>query len=92
MNRKCLYALLASLLVTLLIVPGCSRVSGLSGASPIVKPNILRQAELGGKWAMQQMGIDVPAGKDVKILLKLGDKDQVDGYFYIENGDSIEFR
>jgi len=93
MNRKWLYISLMAILIALISLPACSQIRGVTDSSPIVKPSIVRQAELGSKWVMQQMAIEVPAGQEVKILLKLADQDRVDGYFYLENkDDDIEFQ
>jgi hypothetical protein len=93
MNRKWRYPAFAAIIFTLISLPACSQLQGVTDSSPIVRPSIVRQAELGSKWAMQQMTIEVPAGQEVKILLKLADQDRIDGYFYLENREnSIEFQ
>lgn len=92
MNRKALYFPLIIILLLLIFTPACSQISDLTKPSSVVKPGIVRQAELGSKWMMNQIQIEVPAGEEIQILLKLADKDQADGYFYVEKGDDIEFQ
>lgn len=92
MNNQWRIIGLAVLLISMLFLPACSKLSNVSGSSAIVKPEIVRQAQLGENWSMQQMTIEVPAEKEVQILLKLGDGDRVDGYFILEKGDGIEFQ
>jgi hypothetical protein len=93
MNRNWLFIFLIPVSIALIFISGCSQIQGVTDSSAIVKPSIVRQAELGSKWAMQQMAIEVPAGQEVRILLKLADQDRVDGYFYLENkDDTIEFQ
>lgn len=94
MKRKFAYlSLLLVILVTLCFTTGCSAISGITGSSTIGNSEkIARQSELGSKWMMKQIQFNVAAGDEVQILLKLTDKDEVDGYFYLENGDSIEFQ
>jgi hypothetical protein len=75
---------------------GCEEMSRLtqetSQKSAAIGIQIVRAVELGSKWEMKQMRFDVDAGREVAILLKLSNNDKVDGYFYLEKGDTIDFR
>lgn len=78
--------------LSLVSVLGCSDISELIQPSPPEGPDIVRRAELGEEWQMDQMRVHVVAGDESLILLKLADGDEVDGYFYLEKGEDIDFR
>jgi hypothetical protein len=91
MNRKTL-CLGLIMMVIMVSTMGCSQIPSLTDSSSVIKPKIIRQSELGTKWTMQQMQIEVAAGDEVQLLLKLANADRVDGYFYLLKGDGIEFQ
>ncbi len=73
---------------------GCEQISGItgnSGQNPSADFKIVKAVELGVDWEMKQMSFAVGPGKSLDILLKLGDGDDVDGYFYLEKGDAVNF-
>ena len=88
--------LAAVLLSSVILLPGCSEISeitqGLTQTSSRTGPEIIRNAELGAKWQMTQMKMELGAGDELSILLKLANGDEVDGYFYLEKGDDIDFQ
>ncbi len=87
MNKSVLTAILA-LSVFLL---GCSTISNV-GSSSSTSAKILRKAELASKWELMQMSLELGAGDQLPILLKLADGDKVDGYFYLEKGNNVDFQ
>jgi hypothetical protein len=93
MRKKAIIAiLLPALLLPLL---GCKEISeltqGVSTSSSQASLKIEKSVELGSAWKMKQISFKVAAGQEVHILLKLSDGDKVDGFFYLEKGDTIDF-
>jgi len=82
--------------IILLPLSGCEEISGLtqgvSTSSSQTNLNIVKSVELGSTWQMKQISFRVGAGQEVEILLRLPDGDKVDGFFYLERGDTIDFR
>jgi hypothetical protein len=77
------------ILLLLVVACGCSQVSELTQSSSTKSPDIVRSAELGEEWQMDQLTLNVEA--ESLILLRLDYSDQVDGYFYVEKGSGINF-
>ncbi len=84
------------LLVLLLPFSGCEEISdltqGASTSSSQANLKIEKSVELGSAWQMKQISFRVAAGGKVEILLKLADGDKADGFFYLERGDTVDFR
>jgi len=88
---KKVLALVAVLLLVFTL--GCAEIPGLGGdgSSSQEGLEIVRKAVLASKWEMNQIKIEIEAGDELPILLKLTEGDEVDGYFYLEKGDNISF-
>ena len=83
------------MILSLVSILGCEEISRLTQEptqeSTPSNLKILKAVELGSEWEMKQIRFDVGAEGEVLILLKLSDGDKVDGYFYLEKGDNIDF-
>ena len=88
--------IIAIMILSLIPILGCEEISRLTKepteTSSPTNLKILKAVELGSEWEMKQIIFDVGADGEVAILLKLSDGDEVDGYFYLEKGDAIDFR
>ena len=84
------------LILSLVVISGCEEISRFTQESTPTSSStdlkILKSVELGSEWEMKQMRFEIGAGDEVAILLKLSDGDKVDGFFYLEKGDTIDFR
>ena len=88
MKKGILISIIA--LVTLSLT-GCSVVSRITGSSS-GGPEIVKKADLGTKWTMRQISLELGAGSQMPVLLKLADGDKVDGFFYLEKGNNVDFQ
>jgi len=88
--------IIAVMVLSLTFILGCEELSSLAQGqaqtSSPTKLKILKAEELGSQWEMKQMSFKVGADDELLILLKLSAGDKVDGYFYLEKGDDIDFR
>ncbi len=92
MIRKTLTALIVFLL---LFITGCAELEGLTrglDTSSPAGPEMVRKAELGSAWQMNQMKLKLAGGEETSILLKVTDGGKVDGYFYLERGGDMDFQ
>jgi hypothetical protein len=90
---KRIIAIIAVLFLSISVF-GCDQLSGLTGNSGQNSSSdfkIVKAVKLGKSWEMKQMSFTVGAGKSLDILLKLNDGDKLDGYFYLEEGDAVNF-
>ena len=83
--------LTVAIMLSMVLTLGCSTVSNLGSTSSSTSHTILRKAELASQWQMYQMNIDIAPSDGLPILLKLSAGDKVDGYFYLEKGDNVNF-
>lgn len=94
MRKKVIVAIF--LLSLLIPFSGCEEISeltqGVSTSTSQANLKIEKSVELGSAWQMKQISFRVGAGEEVAILLKLSDGDKVDGFFYLERGDTCDFR
>jgi hypothetical protein len=84
-------AIVLAILLSLLLVTGCTEAIGPAGQGSPAAPEIIRKAELASDWQMSQMRVDLDSGEELSILLRLANGDEIDGYFYLERGERITF-
>ena len=87
--------IIAVMVLATVLAAGCAEIadltSGFTSSSQTAGPEMVRKANLGDQWTMNQMKIGLGGGQDVSILLKLTEGDRVDGYFYLEKGSDVAF-
>jgi hypothetical protein len=79
------------LALAMAIMAGCS--SGTQTTATVTQPSnldILRQAEIAGKWTVVQTRINLIS--KLPVILKLSPGDTVDGYFFLEKGTNVDFQ
>ncbi len=89
MKKGIIFTIIA--LVTLSLT-GCSAVSRITGLFSSGGPEIVKKADLGTKWTMRQISLELGAGSQMPVLLRLADGDKVDGFFYLEKGNNVDFQ
>jgi len=77
-------------LLIIITVAGCSSSSGNVTPIPAANINQIRQAQVAKVWTVRQVEINLES--TTSILLKLTTGDSVDGYFYLEKGNDIDFQ
>lgn len=84
------------IVLSLIFIVGCAELTeitkGLGNASSEKSLEIIRDAELGTDWQMNQMKVKLGADDEVSVVLKLANGDKVDGYFYLEKGRHVDFQ
>ena len=85
MLKKILVIAIALMLIGLV---GCSAISksATTETTPPASIRAVREAKIGKTWIVKQLEIDLQS--DVAIILKLKEGDKVDGYYYMEKGDT----
>lgn len=86
MIRSSFKDVLCLLLPLLLVVSSGCQISASKS------PATVRGAELAGEWRMAQLLLSLEAGDESLVLLRLADRDKVDGYFFLEKGSAINFQ
>ncbi len=74
----------AVLVISLISIFGCTS----SGEAPASVKSV-REAAIGTQWQMKQVEINFKS--DTFMTLELAAGDKVDGYYYLLNGDGINF-
>jgi len=83
-------AIATLIVLPLVIIAGCS--SGTKSTASTTPPagiKSVREAEIASTWSMKQVEINLQT--ETHIVLKLASGDKVDGYYYVEKGDSVGF-
>ena len=83
--------LLAITLTIALLVSGCASLPDMGATTASDRYGILKKAELSNNWQMYQIKIDLAAGEELDILLRLTSGDKVDGYFFLQSGETVAF-
>lgn len=78
-------------LLSLIAFSGCDQISDITGGTTSDAPDIVRGADIDEEWRMDQMLVNVGPEAEALVLLRLDNEDKVDGYFYLEKGNNIEF-
>jgi len=87
MIKKVIFILVVLSLVGVL---GCSLTSRTTSPSTPASVKTIREAGIGSEWAMKQLEINLES--ELSIVLKLAEGDKVDGYYYLEKGNNIDFK
>jgi hypothetical protein len=88
MFRRILFVILSA---AILLVTGCS--SGDNQPASTTKPaavDIVKDIIVSNQYAVKQLRINL--NSRIPILLTLAPGDKVDGYFYLEKGNTIDFQ
>ncbi|MBI4285351.1 MAG: hypothetical protein HY670_05575 [Chloroflexi bacterium] len=87
MTRRILIGILVTLIVVSFV--GCSGIGVTNPSKGTLQ--IVRRSELGTKWEMKQAELEIGAGEEYSILLRLAEGDKVDGFFFVEKGANVDF-
>ena len=81
--------LIILMVLSLIAIFGCVLTSKTTSTSTPASVKKVREAEIGKAWMMKQMEIELE--NEITLTLILKDGDRVDGYFFLEKGDNVEF-
>lgn len=79
------------LVLVIVIVTGCSGET--PAATTTTQPanvDIIEEAHISSYWTVMQVRINLESG--IPLLLTLAPGDKVDGYFFLEKGDDVDFQ
>lgn len=79
-----------SLIIMVAAAAGCSHSAGNVTQTPQANITQVRQAQVAQIWTVRQLEINLD--NTTSILLKLAAGDAVDGYYYLEKGDDLDFQ
>ena len=89
MNKR---ILLAFMTVVLILTAGCSvATDDTASSSSLASFKIERSAKISPNWIVKDIEIELDAGEELPVLLKLTDGNQVNGEFYLEEGEDVSF-
>ncbi|MFA5316263.1 MAG: hypothetical protein WC369_02430 [Dehalococcoidales bacterium] len=81
--------------LSLLLMAGCDDLTELTRGTTETSSSpgfeILRGAEIGSEWKMNQIQIVIGPQDEFATLLRLTKNDNVDGYFYLEQSGNVTF-
>jgi hypothetical protein len=88
MVKKILCLIIALLIIG---VTGCDLVSKAQSTDTTIPSSVkaVREAKIGQTQAMKQMEIDLES--EVSVIVKLSQGNTLDGFFYLEKGESVSF-
>src|SRR4030042_2327921 len=78
------------IVLSLITVVGCSSVPVAITPTPVANVKQVRQAEISGKWVVKQLEINLESS--ISIVLMLAEGGTVEGFFYLEKGNNIDFQ
>ncbi len=85
---KKILVLMVVIALTLTGTVGCSQESKPSSSTG---STIIKTVEVGTQWNVNQVRVNIDGNDELLLLLKLASGDKVDGYFYLEKGEHIDF-
>lgn len=81
------------LALALVILTGCAGETPAASTAVTTRPanvDIIEEAHISSYWTVMQVRINLESG--IPLLLTLAPGDKVDGYFFLEKGDSVNFQ
>jgi hypothetical protein len=82
---------LASIIILSLLFTFACDIGSTPTPTPTTASEIVNTVQLASEWEMNQMRIVVNEEDEMSLLLKLDSGDDVDGYFYLEDGEHVNF-
>lgn len=85
---KKIIAILA--IIALIGIAGCSKTNTTSSTTQPASVKTVREAPISGEWMMKQIQINLESS--ISLVLTVSEGSKVDGYFYLEKGDGVDFQ